>query len=51
MPNINAFEAVGREKDIFKDLSKFPPFFTVDFNKSESPIPRDVFHQIWLKSI
>jgi len=58
MPNINAFEEVVHEKKIFKYLSKFPNFWPLkwplggqplDFNKSESPFPRDASHQIWLK--
>jgi len=59
MPNFNAFEAVVHEKNIFKELSKFPPFLPLHgllwgqpfaFNKSESPFPRDASYQIWLKS-
>jgi len=50
MPNTNAFEHVVHEKKIFKDLSNFPTFWPLHFNKSESPFPRDAFYQIWLKS-
>jgi len=60
MPIINAFRPVVHEKKIFKELSKFPLFCPLnapplrgqhlDLNKSESPFPRDISYQIWLKS-
>jgi len=58
MPNTNAFEAVVHEKNILKICQNVPLFGLkwflrgqpLDLNKSESPFPRDVSYQIWLKS-
>jgi len=57
MPNINAFRPVVHEK-IFEDLSKFSLFCPLlgpkggqplYMNKSESPSPKHVSYQVWLK--
>jgi len=58
MPNINAFRPVVHEKKIFEDLSKFSLFCPLlgskmgqplYLNKSESPSPKHVSCQVWLK--
>jgi len=58
MPNINAFRPVVHEKKIFEDLSKFSLFCPLlgpkrgqplYLNKSESPSPKNVSYQVWLK--
>jgi len=54
MLNINEFEVVVHEKNIFKVLSKFPPFCPLndqplDLIISESQFPRGASYQIWLK--
>jgi len=58
MPNINAFQMVVTEKKIFEYLSKFSLFFLLlgpkrgqplYFNISESPSPKHISYQIWLK--
>jgi len=58
MPNINAFGLVVHEKKIFEDLQKNSlvclllgtkrghPLY---FNISESPFPKHVSYQVWLK--
>jgi len=53
MPNINAFRPVVHEK-IFEDLSKFSLFCPLMgqplyLNKFESPSPKHVSCQVWLK--
>jgi len=58
MLNINAFWLVVHEKNIFEDLSKCSllcPLLgpkrgqTLYLNKSESPSPKHVSCQVWLK--
>jgi len=52
MPNINAFRSVVHE--IFEDLLTFSLFCPLlgqplYLNRSESPTPNHVSHQLWLK--
>jgi len=58
MPNINAFRPIVHEKKIFEDLPKlssFCPLFDpkrgqfLYLNKPESPSPKHVSYQLWLK--
>jgi len=58
MPNINAFRPVVYEKKIFEDLKEISLFFPLlgpkrgqlfYLNKSETPFPNHVSHQVWLK--
>jgi len=58
MPDINALRPVVHEKNIFEDLTEvsfFCPLFAsksgqhLYFNKSESPSPKHVSYQVWLK--
>jgi len=58
MLNINAFRPVVHEKNIFEDLLKFSLFSPLlgpkrcqplYLNKYESPSPKHVSYQVWLK--